>query len=56
MIEGLGLRLGRWRSSESRLGITWGGDVGEKVHFLADGAAEVIERFTDVGRIVVGFI
>ena len=30
--------------------------MGKKIDFVGDGAAKVIERLADVGRIVIGFI
>ena len=30
--------------------------MGEEIDFVGDGAAEVIEGFSDVGGVVVGFI
>jgi hypothetical protein len=54
--ERLGLGLGRGRRGQGRLGFGRGGRVGEEVHFLRDGAAEVLEGLLDVGRVVVGFV
>ncbi len=30
--------------------------MGEEVDFVGDGAAKVIERFANIGRVIVGFI
>lgn len=43
MAEGFWLGLGGWRSRESRLGFSGGRSVGEKLDFLADGAAKVVK-------------
>ena len=56
MVEGLWLGFGGGRSGEGSLGFRGRCSAGEKVDFFADGAAEVVEGFTDVGRIVVGFV
>lgn len=43
MVEGLRLRLGRRRGSQGCLCLCGRGSVGEKVDFLGDGAAKVVE-------------
>ena len=56
VVEGFGLWLrGGWGGE---CGLCFGGaaGVGEEGHFLGDGAAEVVEGLTDVGRVVVGFV
>ncbi len=52
------LRLGlcaRGRS-ECSLSFSRRGSMGEEVDFVGDGAAKVIERFANIGRVIVGFI
>jgi hypothetical protein len=56
MVKGLGLRLSRRRRSQGSLGFSGGRGVRQELHFLADGAAKVVERFADVGWVVVGFV
>lgn len=56
MGEGLGLGLCARGSGEGCLGFCGGSDMGEEVDFVGDGTAEIVERFADVGRIVVGFV
>lgn len=38
------------------MGFARGGGVGEKVDFVGDSAAEVVEGLADVRGVVVGFI
>ena len=53
MRKGLGLRLcTRW-SSESSLGLGGSMRFGEKGDLIADRSAKVVERFANVGRVVV---
>lgn len=54
--ESLRLRLGRGRSSDCGAGLSRGGCGGKKVDFVGNGTAKISEGFTDVGRVVVGFI
>lgn len=54
--EGLGLRLCGGRRGQGRLGICGGRRLREKLDFLVDGAAHVVEGLADVGRVVVGLI
>jgi len=56
MVEGLRLRFGGGRSSQGCLCLGRGGSAGKKVDFFGDGAAEIVERLTDVWRVVVGFV
>ncbi len=56
MAEGLGLGVGGGGRGEGGLHVGGGGGGGEEVDFLGDGAAEVVEGFADVGRVVVGFV
>lgn len=56
MVEGLGLGFGGGGRGEGGLHVGGGGGGGEEVNFLGDGAAEVVEGFSDVGRVVVGFV
>lgn len=56
MVEGLGLRFGRWRSSNGSLGFTRTGGMREEGDLLRDAATKVGEGFTDVGRIIVGLV
>lgn len=56
MVESLWLRFGGGWGGDGCLGFRWRCSVGEKVDFLANSASEIIEGFTDVGRIVVGFV
>lgn len=53
MAEGFGLRFGGGRRGQGSLGLGGGGSVRKKVDLFADGATEVIERFTDVWGIVI---
>lgn len=50
------MRFGRGRSSERGAGLRRGGRGGKKVDFVGNGAAKVSEGFTDIWRVVVGFI
>jgi hypothetical protein len=52
MCEGLWLRLGCWRGSESSLGFSWRGGSGEEVDLLADTAAKVGDILADVAIVV----
>lgn len=54
--EGFWLGFCAGRGGEGGLGFAGGGGVGEEVDFVGDGAAEVVEGFSDVGRVVVGFV
>jgi hypothetical protein len=56
MAKCLGLRLRGGRSSEGSLGFGGGSGTGEEVDLLGDGAAEIVERLSDVGWVVVGFV
>lgn len=56
VVEGLGLGFGGGGRGEGGLHVGGGGGGGEEVDFLGDGAAEVVEGFADVGRVVVGFV
>ncbi len=56
MIEGLGLRFGGWRGSQRCLGFGRRGSAGQKMDLFGDGTAQIIERFSNVGRIVVSFV
>jgi len=56
MAEGLGLRLRGWRCGERGLSLGGGGGGGEKLDFLGDGAAQVVEGLAEVGWVVVGFV
>lgn len=56
MGESLGLRLcARW-GRKCCLGFCGRGGMGEKIDFVGDGAAKVIEGLADVGGIVVSFV
>ena len=54
--EGFGLGLCTGGGGEGGLSFGRGGGVGEEGDFVGYGAAEVVEGFADVGRVVVGFI
>ena len=56
MVEGFRLRLCGWWGGEGGLGFGGRGGGGQEVDFIGDGAAEVVEGFADVGRVVVGFV
>ena len=56
MAEGLGLGLRGRRGSESCLSLCGGGCARQEVNLLRDGTAEIVERFTEVRRVVVGFV
>lgn len=56
VVERLGLRLGRRRRDQGRLGLGGRRGVRQEVHLLADGAAEVLEGLLDVGRVIVGLV
>lgn len=54
--ERLGLRLGRGRRRQSLLGFGGRGGARQQRDLLRDGAAQVVERLADVGRVVVGLV
>lgn len=54
--EGLRLWFGGRGSRQGSLRFRGRGGMGEQLDLFADGATEVVERFTDVGRIVIGFV
>ena len=56
MSKRFGLRFRRRGSGEGGGGFAGGRGAGQEVDLLGDGAAKVVERFADVGRIVVGFV
>lgn len=56
VVERLGLRLRGWGSGQGSLGFSGSGGMGQKLDFLADGAAKVVEGFTDVRGVVVGLV
>lgn len=56
MAEGFGLGFCGGSGGEGGLGLSGGGGGGEKMDFVGDGAAEVVERFADVVGVVVGFV
>lgn len=56
MVEGLGLGLVDGGSGQGGLGLGGRSSLRQKLDLLTDGAAEVIERFADVGRVIVGFV
>lgn len=55
---GKGFRLGfvSRRGGKRSTGFSRGASSGEKVNFVADGAAEVDKGFPNVRRVVVGFV
>ena len=56
VVKRLGLRLSGWGCDQGSLGFGGGSGAGEKVHLLANGAAEILEGLLDIGRIVVGLV
>jgi hypothetical protein len=56
VVEGLWLGFRRGRSGECGLGFGGVGCFGEESDFVGDAAADVAKGFTDVGRVVVGFV
>ena len=56
MVECLRLGFGGRRSGKGGLDFCWGSSVGEELDFIGNGATEVIERFADIGRVVISFI
>lgn len=56
MVESLGLRLRTGRGSEGSLGICGRGGLREELDLLIDSAAQVVEGFTNVRRVVVSFV
>jgi len=54
--EGLGLGLCGGGRGQGGLGFGGGGGRGEEVDLLGDGAAEVGDRFADVGWVVVRLV
>lgn len=56
VVEGLGLGLIDGGSGQGGLGLGGGSGLREKLDLLADSTAEVVEGFTDVGRVVVSFV
>ena len=56
VVKRLGLRLSGWGRDQGSLGFGGGSGAGEKVHLLANGAAEILEGLLDIGRIVVGLV
>lgn len=55
MAECLWLWLGGWWGCKGRLGFGGRCSIGEEVDLFGDGTTEIIERFADVGRVVVSF-
>lgn len=56
VVECLGLGFCGWRCGEGSLNFRRRSSVREKLDFVGDGTAEVVERFTDMGRVVISFI
>lgn len=54
--ESFRLRFVCRRGGKRSTRFSGGAGGGEKVDFIADGAAEVDEGFANIGRVVVGFI
>ena len=56
MVKCFGLGFGGWRSGEGSLDLCRGGSVREKLYFIGDGATKVVERFANVGRVVISLV
>ena len=56
VVEGFGLGLGGRRSGQGCLGLGGRGGGGEEMNLFGYGAAQVVERFADVGGVVVCFV
>ena len=56
VVEGFWLRFCRGWGREGGLDVRGGRGVGEKVDLFGNGAAKVVERFANVGRVIVGFV
>ena len=56
MGKGFWLGLSAGGSGQSCLSFTWRFGMGKEIDFIGDGASEVVKRFSDVGRVIVGFV
>ena len=56
MGERFRLRLCARRSGESSLSFGRRSGVREKIDFISDSTTEIVERFSNVGRVIVGFV
>lgn len=56
VVEGLGLGLCAWWGGQGGLGFGGRACLREELDLLVDGAAQVVEGFADVGRVVVGLV